>query len=373
MQENLKKYKMTIQAVSPIFIGSGEKIGKKEYIYMPWNQHVIIPDLQKMYAGLEKKKLASEYEAFMMDSRNNQMPISNWLGQNGFKEQDYRRWSKYEMDAGEAFQSKTNRPKEIEAFVKDAYGMPYVPGSSIKGMLRTALMVREILLQTDKYQDAGNRIKEGATRNNHRYLLQETKKLEQETFYHLKRMEGDKKQSNAVNDCMAGILVGDSDPLSLEELTLSQKVDVTLDGKRKPLPLLRETLIPGTKIHFDLVIDTKLSPYSVEDIMDAIDLFQGLSNQYFYDRFGRTITDDYAVFLGGGCGYVSKTVMYALFGDNAVPIIDKVYKMTLGKNYYIHKHGRDIGLNIAPHVCKCTVYRGKLYDMGIGKLTYEEI
>ena len=186
-------------------------------------------------------------------------------------------------------------------------------------------------------------------------------------------MEGDKKQSNAVNDCMAGILVGDSDPLSLEELTLSQKVDVTLDGKRKPLPLLWETLIPGKKIQFDLVIDTELSPYSVEDIMDAIDLFQGLSNQYFYDRFGRTITDDYAVFLGGGCGYVSKTVMYALFGDDAVPIIDKVYKMTLGKNYYIHKHGRDIGLNIAPHVCKCTVYRGKLYDMGIGKLTYEEI
>ena len=57
-----------------------------------------------------------------------------------------------------------------------------------------------------------------------------------------------KKVKNAVNDCLSGLHVGDSAPVSLEQLTLSQKIDYTLDGKPKPLPLLRETLIPGTEI-----------------------------------------------------------------------------------------------------------------------------
>lgn len=32
----------------------------------------------------------------------------------------------------------------------------------------------------------------------------------------------------------------------------------------------------------------------------------------------------------------------------------------------------DVGLRIAPHVCKCTMYQGELYDMGIGQISYEE-
>ena len=45
MEEFLKHYRMRIEALSPIYIGSGVKLGKKEYIYMPWNHEVIIPDM----------------------------------------------------------------------------------------------------------------------------------------------------------------------------------------------------------------------------------------------------------------------------------------------------------------------------------------
>lgn len=81
---------------------------------------------------------------FLMDSRNGEMPLSTWLAQKKLREADYEAWKLYEMDAGEAFVDRTSRPKEIDAFVKDAYGLPYVPGSSVKGMFRTALLVWEI-------------------------------------------------------------------------------------------------------------------------------------------------------------------------------------------------------------------------------------
>ena len=49
MQQFLKHYRVKIRVLSPIHIGSGEKIKKKEYIYMPWNHRVIIPNVKKMY------------------------------------------------------------------------------------------------------------------------------------------------------------------------------------------------------------------------------------------------------------------------------------------------------------------------------------
>ena len=55
MRDYLKHYRVKICVLSPVYIGSGEKIGKKEHIYMPWNHHVIIPNVEKMYMDLQKK------------------------------------------------------------------------------------------------------------------------------------------------------------------------------------------------------------------------------------------------------------------------------------------------------------------------------
>lgn len=372
MQQFLKHYKVKIRVLSPIFIGSGEKIGKKEYIYMPWNHRVIIPDVDKMFEDLSRRGWTNEFTSFLMDSRNGQMPLSTWLAQKKLRGEDYEKWKNYGMDAGEAFVNPASRPKEIDAFVKDAYGMPYVPGSSIKGMIRTILLVWEIQKNPDAFREICREIKissqNKASRKN--CLAMETSKLERQILYMLGRDE--KKTQNAVNDCLSGLHVGDSAPISTEQLTLSQKIDYTLDGKKKPLPLLRETLIPGTEICFDISIDTTLCDYDMEDILEAAQVFQQVCNTYFYERFHRPVKDENVVFLGGGCGFLSKTVLYALFGQDAVRIVDSVFKNTLGRQYTIHKHQRDIGLRIAPHVCKCTMYQGELYDMGIGQISYEE-
>ena len=55
MNDFLKHYQARILALSPIHIGSGSKIGKKEYIYLPWNHQVIIPDLEKMIRPYGKR------------------------------------------------------------------------------------------------------------------------------------------------------------------------------------------------------------------------------------------------------------------------------------------------------------------------------
>ena len=375
MNEYLKCYKVKLHVLSPVHIGSGTKIGKKEYIYMPWNHQVIIPDIQKMYAELQKKHLEKEFETYMLDTRTKGLALGKWLSTHKFQSKDYDKWTLYQMDAGEAFANRESAPpKEIDTFVKDAYGMPYVPGSSIKGMIRTALISWEIQRNPEKYEKIRQVImqKSGERANRKQCLLRETKELEKEILYTLNRCE--KSAGNAVNDNLSGLHVGDSEPISLEQLTLSQKIDYSLDYKEKPLPLLREALIPGTEICFEISIDSTICPYDMDDIIEALNCFQKICYQYFYSRFRRGTTKENIVWIGGGCGFLSKTIVYSLLGKDAVRVVDNIYKNTLGPNYMKHKHSKDISLRLAPHVCKCTKYQGKLYDMGMAQIVeYEKI
>ena len=70
MKDYLKHYTLKITALSPIHVGSGQKIGKKIYIYTPWDHKVIIPEIQKMYEDMQKHHLEKDFTEYMMDSRN---------------------------------------------------------------------------------------------------------------------------------------------------------------------------------------------------------------------------------------------------------------------------------------------------------------
>ena len=337
MQEYLKHYQMCITAMSPIYVGDGNLIGKKEYIRKAPGQPIVIPDLNKMFADLQKMKKEQTFERFMLEDRNGD--LGRWLDEQRISPQQIQSWTKYSLYSRDAFikpqNGKPATPKGIQTFIKDAYGMPYVPGSCLKGSRNT-------------------------------YLKRETDNLEIEVFHTLNRDE--KKKGNAVNSVMAGIIVSDSEPISMEQLTLSQKIDYNLDRRENPLPILRETLSPGTEIRFEITIDTKLCSYTIGDIMDALEEFQKDSYQWFYSRFRRGSQEEGTVWLGGGTGFLSKTVLYPLFGEQAVGIIDSIFQNTLGKNYREHKHDQDRRKRLAPHVCKCTYYHGQLYDMGMGRI-----
>lgn len=370
MKDYLEHYEGKIYALSPIYIGSGEKIKKNAYIYAPRNHRVVIPDIEKMYTVLWKKGLEREFTNYLMSSGNRGPSLAQWLGSQRISEKEWREWKQYEMDAGEAFLKPEARPKEIDSFCKDAYGMPYVPGSSIKGMLRTALLAAEIENNPEEYRRIASEIGVNAQERSNRVrcLAKETQKLEQQAFYTLRREE---RSSSAVNDHMTGLMVGDSDPIELEQLTLSQKIDFTLDGTERPLPILRETLKPGTEIRFSLTIDRTLCPYSIKEIESALDQFQKTCYDNFYMRFHRGTKEKGIVWLGGGCGFPTKTVLYSMFGRKAVRVIDQIHRNTLHPKVYAqHKHAKDVGLGVAPHVCKCTKYQGKLYDMGMGRIEF---
>lgn len=370
MQEYLKHYQMRITALSPIHVGDGTLIGKKEYIRRTPGQPILIPDLVKMFADLQKMKKELAFEKFMLEDPRGD--LGRWLTDQRIPEQQIQSWTQYSLYSRDAFikpqNGKAATPKGIQTFIKDVYGMPYIPGSCLKGMIRTALLVKEVVDHPEKYRRQTSEIAASEESRGSRmtYLKRETDALETAVFHTLDRDE--KRKSNAVNSIMAGVIVSDSKPISMEQLTLSQKIDYNLEGKETPLPILREALIPGTEIEFEITIDSKLCSYRLQDILDALEIFQKESYRWFYSRFRRGSQAKGTVWLGGGVGFLSKTILYPIFGEEAVGITDSVFRNTLGKNYNEHKHSLDRRKRLAPHVCKCTRYRGKLYDMGMGKI-----
>ncbi len=371
MNDFLNKYKLKICALSPIHIGNGEKIGAREYIYLDRLQKVIIPDMKKMQAALSAKgKVQSFYEYMLAEKKE---PLGSWLFRQGYRTADYRAWKRYELDSADAFREEAGKSKssrDILCFVKDAYGKPYVPGSSLKGMLRTALLAWEIQRSADSCQQVKREIREGLTPpfrvKKERYLSKEVKKLEVNTFHRLNR-EGT-RTFDAVNDCLSGLIVSDSDPIPQEKLILCEKVDLHTDGEERVIPLFREALAPGTEIMFTISLDHTVCPYTLENILEALECFNTICYQSFYSRFKRGSDQPGTVWLGGGVGFAAKTVSYPLFGREGVRVTNEIYKNTLGNVYFKHGHAGDIAQGVSPHICKCTRYNGKLYDMGMGRI-----
>ncbi len=363
--EFLKTYDIDIRVKSPLYVGSGQKLNKKEYIYDKESKKIYIPDLYKMYEKICKRGLEKSYETFLLNF--NQRDLDLWLLQNGFKVGDFDSFKAYKYDAsGIVFDKNT---KDIATMVKDAYGKPYIPGSSIKGALRTAILSSMIMDRKSK-DDAINIETEYdrlVKQNNAKWRKNnfgcQIKDIESKYINTLNR-EGT-KPSDAVNSIMSGLIIADTESVDVDCLMLGQKYDVDTNGKDHKLPIMRECLKPNTVLHGRISIDGTKFPYDIEYIKQAVKKFNENNNQKYYNRFGKDICDaENEVQLGGGVGYVNKTLIYSIFD------LEKALNITSGildKQFpnIKNRHIKDRSLGASPRVVKCTRYDHKLYDMGI--------
>lgn len=356
----MKVYKLELIVKGPLFVGSGSELLKKEYLFDRVKKKIIIPDIGRMYADLSKLNLNEDYEKYMFHEKKKS--LSEWFFEKNINEKQIESWTRYELDCGDAIFEK-GKTMQIMQCVKDAYGLPYIPGSSLKGMLRTILLAYDISSNKSQYSRVKREIYSGLNEKKGRkqFLQRETKSLEQQCFNKLSRT---KKQYESLNDIMAGIIISDSKPLSLEDLTLCQKIECHLDGNIRRLNLLRECIKPETKLEFMLTIDESICNYSVEYIMDAIGYFSNNAYNCFIKKYPNTdLPANNTVWLGGGAGYVSKTVAYNLFDKDAVEVVSNIFRATGVPRE--HKHNKDILWGASPHILKLTQYKGKRYQFGM--------
>ncbi len=363
MKEFLKRYKIELETIGPVHIGSGETIKKKEWLLDKGNNKATVIDTGRLFAFLKKHRLLDEFEKFFLGDGGN---LQIWLKEHGIFAKDYREFEKYTLDTS-GVDIGDRQIRDIALCIKDPYGMPYIPGSSLKGALRTAILAKKI--KETGYRDPEIKDQIYSYKGNRkRFLSNQSRHLNQEIFY-----TGDfdqKNPKNIVNDIMKGVRVSDSKPLDCGALTLCQKVDVNTRGKDTNLPILRECIKPGCTITTELTIDTGITDISCEYIRQAIQEFLADYNEMFLRFFAdETLYEGNVIYLGGGVGFASKTVTNQLLsGDpNRVKYIGKIIDKTTNKEQ--HSGNRDVN----PHIVKLTEYDRDLLQMGACSIEFAPV
>lgn len=251
----VRHYRLALTTVGPVHIGTGKTIGKRDYFLDRGKMAVL--DARQFVGKLDERQL-DDYCRFLEQAEGRQgIGLEDYL--DGHK--DVRRKAEQSVAYRVPMRLEERKGRrqylDVAECVKDAYGMPYAPGSSIKGMLRTVLLTGIILADRSAFVRLG----------------MDDKAVQGKAFRQERPDPGD---PDVVNDIMRYVSVSDSASLSTDALVFAQKYDrfSRIDQKEHEsrgerggraegnrLNIYRESIRPGTRIEASLDIDDRIDAY----------------------------------------------------------------------------------------------------------------
>lgn len=413
----VKKYK--IEVMSPVHIASGSgALSSYQYLYDRQKQMVYFLNEKKWAAFLCRKNLldkfanyagkidtssrpsAAQYDALSRkfggrSSNNQRKPVIKdssglntyeWLLAQGIKSEEIETFVELKAKASEnTMKGEKGTLNDVVRTSCQIDGLPYIPGSSIKGALRTGILAGLISRSPQKYNTYWQKIKNIAQDKNvnkKREFGYVVKDLEACTFNLLKYESS--RPNPAICDVMKGLQVSDAICSTPKDTVVLQKIDVSTKKDKsgnveKGLPVFRECIAPGTVFQATLSIDERIFSqcgiHSLEEILSCQREFIQRVLALQERIFGRDMSAEFResemaeLILGGGTGFLTKTVILALAPNDEEA--KDVIKLWLEDAFRKHKH---IILDkvIAPRTMKITRIEGRRQFMGLCRISEED-
>lgn len=318
-----KTYELT--CISPIHIGNGELLKQYEYIFTKDRnqQRIYFLDKAKWMTFLVRHDLIDDYAQSVFSGRMN---LYGWLQSQriGSLSAIIREVCNASADVY-LVRERQQRVNDISRQVKTPDGVPYIPGSTLKGAIRSAILFHDIRQHPEAYLPFWNRIKAAMEAGNRRQMRYLAQNIERQAFTRLKQQKN--RPDDALQSVMKGLAVSDAMLVGHERDTvILQKYDVSSirrEGlKGHPLALFRECIPAGRKFRFSMTLDKDIARLigitSLDDVWQwvrdylAFGLAQekGVFGHEYKGEFEESKLAD--IRLGGGTGFLSKTVYYAL-------------------------------------------------------------
>lgn len=375
--------KMCLKVVTPINISDGIVLGAKDYLYDSRRQKVFFLNLHQWHMFIYKHMLLEKYESYLANFRDKQS-LLEWLQMQGYDIDDVRTVITSEAQATVNLMDNEKKKtlNDINRHIQQPEGSLYVPGSSIKGVFRTAILYSLLQKRQDIKVKYWRQIQEKISSNYfkpYRDFNKLISDLENEFLHTLRLVDGNIRSNNAVCSAMRGLQVSDTYASRNMQTAILQKVDGGFDkfGKASPkkLPIFRECMLPKAELFFDVKIEkavmSTIGINTVDDLLKAThsffaavtDLLQQAFEKEYQEAFQGVAAGN--MFLGGNTGFLSKTLLAMLAPDKDT--VKNTIKVLLDKSFKTHKHLlRD--KVIAPRTLKCTNYNGKLMLMGVAEV-----
>ena len=388
----MKYWEIKLTCSSPVHIGSGHIYKKSEYICYTKNKKAYVHFLNetKWAEYLLKENLL---ETFVSELERNPLRLSiyEFLKKNAdhqfihhvIEDMIKKEICSHPVTADmENTDDQRNTLNDIHGCIKDENGHMYIPGSSLKGAFRTAIFVKWLQEHKERYRKEWEKIvqeiENGMYGEKPSYVMRKIGKtgkigkimedMEREIFI----IPDKEKKRNMTNSLLRGLSVSDTGP-ALKPGKIVQKADAGENGGRHTISLWRECMMRGEEVFFTLGIDEKIMANL--GVTDAESLIKCTQN--FVDHQCDLLWDslsghdeiesmqDADLILGGGAGFLSKTVMYALAPtpQEGVRAVQKIMK----KQFPRGRHGK--GEQISPHTLKLAKMGRDYQVMGMCQLS----
>lgn len=292
----VRHYEIEFTTKGPVHIGNGEKYGKKDYFRS--GKKVAVLDVRKFIAKMTPDQVSDYCKFLEKEDRNATL-------------QAYLEGDKALMALAEdsvLYRADTDLATarrgsilyhDVWEFVRDAEGRPYIPGSSVKGMIRTALLTC-LLLDDPGYRGLFDSAKvRGKDKN-------ADSAIDGRAFW---REALDGRKPEELTDIMRYVSVSDSEPLAISDLVFAKKYDRFSKGDEglhkknmgnissksfyegNELNIYRESIRPDTHFTVSVDVDDRIDQYispivfDAEGIKNVLERSFRLYKECFLDRF----------------------------------------------------------------------------------------
>ena len=337
----MKRYKVTLKTIGPVFIGSGTVLRQSQYLFRTSKgvKQAAIIDERELIAALLKANKLDDFSKKIIDSEK-KFKLLDYIKNENIDPNPLIKYSLNVFDHKNEDAKKNSPMNDLNLFVRNGAEDAYIPGSSLKGALRTCI---------------------------------------------LKTFREDKEQSDLSKNQKSifnYISISDSDVLSNKDFAIYQKVDInTLNNKEKisGLPAYRECIKPGVEVTFTLNIDEKY--ISIEKIKKGIEeTYEAYYRKWaskIDDTLGPPRKDEKIIYLGGGAGFVSKTLSYK---ENSEEVAKKQIKESLARSFR-NMYGQGGRIKLKPYdpvpvtmkFARLNNEREQFEEMGKCEIFFEEV
>lgn len=337
--KNEKTATIKLNTVTPVFIGSGKSFtANKDFMANSSGRDLNFVNQKKLEQWIYENKKSKTFNEYSADKG---ALLYRWLNEQDIKQEEFLQIVGNRTVTANTENGNARKIRSVATFIRDAYGKPYIPGTSLKGVINNVLKCHFLINNNNEKDQAYFEKKrqgiinvfEENTRGKGKKIKQTLTQIGDELDAYLEQrlFSG----FNTKSSLPSPVLIGDSNHVEESQLAIYQKHDYilseNLDEKENWILSYRECLCERVEFTFQARFDF--------DRISGIGNFEDLKNAFriqkrllldedgiyskFYEEIKKYIPQavinrksSIFLFLGGGTGFHTKTLLAALFNND---------------------------------------------------------
>ena len=390
MSNRIDHAQLSLTIVSPTNIGGPEKLTTKDYMYNYDAGEVYLLNNYEWFRFLACHNKLAEFETYMQNEmvRPNGRTMYDWakntIGASQLTKDVLGPAIASIMKSSIYNEGRKNSLNDITPQIRGANGAVYIPGSSIKGVINSAIIshmlrrdarfraavqqkLKELLYKYRDFQYDKRRFK-----REFNSILREVNKLIDCNIQVLFK-NSEKRVNGILASAFRGVSVSDAMPIESIKTEVLKKEDTCLDEDgTHEISVHRECILPNQKFSFTVTLDTAMTKEigitSVDQVLAILQEDFDATHKLLASKFKKVSPSIFKAlepanaYIGSNTGFIQKTIIMAAFTDDEKTGID-IIRAILDMNFEKAKHATKDS-SMAPRAMKLVKWNGHYYEMG---------